>query len=216
LKIGWVDYGRKAQCEPDPAYPDGKDILMPENDGPNRVAVCRVDLPYPATGCGLWTVECEDCGMTIGITAAGRPDDPKSVEVPCMGEQKRKDRAADRAEDKISDMLRRAAFDIQEGVGAGQMGSAAIVAKLKEILDTGIRLGAGAKPGATGDYPRGKLADGDEGGLQIAIGLHPEGKTVVMDFGKDLSWIGLDRETALTVAQTLTSHAAMIDKGKPQ
>jgi hypothetical protein len=39
------------------------------------------------------------------------------------------------------------------------------------------------KVGATGNFPRGKLDESDEGGLTIEMGLTPDG-TFVMRFGK--------------------------------
>lgn len=82
FRVTWLDHGREPQCAPDPAFPAGKDLDM------TRVLVegwptCKVDLPYPAKRCGLYLVECNACGMTIGVTTAGRPDDPRSVRVGC-------------------------------------------------------------------------------------------------------------------------------------
>jgi hypothetical protein len=79
MKIKWISRYRKAQCKPDPAFPKGKDI-----DTGMRPA-CRVDLPYPAQCVGMHYVECEECGTNCLITAAGRPDDPKSLMLPCEG-----------------------------------------------------------------------------------------------------------------------------------
>lgn len=73
----------KARCPPDPRYPHGIAI-----DGaiPDRQS-CSVALPYPAPECGLWLVRCEQCGLSIAITAAGRPDDPVSVKISCKEEK---------------------------------------------------------------------------------------------------------------------------------
>lgn len=83
MKIEWIDRGREPQCPPDPAYPNGKDIDMCEGDFPT----CRVELPYPARRCGVYIIECEKCGVRVGVTTAGRPDDPRSVEIACVGTQ---------------------------------------------------------------------------------------------------------------------------------
>lgn len=69
----------KAQCAPDPAYPDG--VIADASGGNPRT--CTIDLPYPAPECGLWIVRCLECDFSLGITAAGRADDPKRVTVPC-------------------------------------------------------------------------------------------------------------------------------------
>jgi hypothetical protein len=31
----------------------------------------------------MWMVECDECPLTIGISAAGRADDPISVRIAC-------------------------------------------------------------------------------------------------------------------------------------
>lgn len=68
----------KARCPTDPDWPNGKDL-----DISNSEISCKVDLPYPAEECGTWIIRCSACGMSLGVTAAGRPDDPKSIKVPC-------------------------------------------------------------------------------------------------------------------------------------
>jgi hypothetical protein len=77
--IHWVDIGRKAQHPPDPRYPKGidLDVTKPGED------YCPVEVPYPAKGCGYFQIMCQACGSNIIITTAGRPDDPRSVKVPC-------------------------------------------------------------------------------------------------------------------------------------
>lgn len=42
-------------------------------------------------------------------------------------------------------------------------------------------------------YPDGKLNKDDEGGLKMAVYL--ENGRVVVDFGKELSWLGFDKVT---------------------
>jgi hypothetical protein len=69
----------KARCEPNPEFPNG--IVIPRTGADWH---CLVKLPYPAPECGHHRVECSECGMTMAITAAGRPDDPISVQVPCL------------------------------------------------------------------------------------------------------------------------------------
>lgn len=71
--------GRKAQCSPNPDYPNG--IAIDLSQGAEKA--CETDLGYPAPCIGTWKVECGLCGYTAIITAAGRVDDPVSVKVPC-------------------------------------------------------------------------------------------------------------------------------------
>ena len=75
----WIDGGREPQCPPNPEFPNGKDI-----DGSlGQKDTCTVSLPYPAKRCGVHIVMCRVCGLRIGVTAAGRPDDPRSIRMPC-------------------------------------------------------------------------------------------------------------------------------------
>lgn len=77
--ITWHDAGRESQRPPNPAYPDGIDI-----DGSRGFsAACKVALPYPARRCGHYAVECMLCGIRMTLTTAGRPDDPRSLVLPC-------------------------------------------------------------------------------------------------------------------------------------
>jgi len=79
--IDFVPSGRgKAQCPPDPNYPNGIAFDLTKS---LKAASCLIELPYPAPECGLWRVECEECSMSLAVTAAGRPDDPISVKISC-------------------------------------------------------------------------------------------------------------------------------------
>jgi hypothetical protein len=78
--IKFVPSGRgKAQCPPDERYPNG--VVLDASNG--RLA-CRVDLPYPAPECGIFPLRRTARGATAAITAAGRPDDPISIKLPCQ------------------------------------------------------------------------------------------------------------------------------------
>ena len=68
----------KAQCPPNPNFPKGTPV-----DCSDGGIACTKDLPYPAPECGVWIVRCKACGMSVGVTAAGRPDDPTKVTMPC-------------------------------------------------------------------------------------------------------------------------------------
>lgn len=54
-------------------------------------------------------------------------------------------------------------------------------------------------------FPRGKLSADDEGELKIAITTRD--KTLIIDFGKPCAWIGLDKHTALALADTIKKRA---------
>lgn len=64
------------------------------------------------------------------------------------------------------------------------------------------------KPGKTGDFPRGKLNQYDEGGLNIEIGV--KDKTIMVEFGTSVKWIGLDKKTALAMGNSLIEKANSI------
>lgn len=67
------------QCPSNPDYPEGIDV----QSAALGVRSCKVDLPYPAPERLVWMVTCKRCGYRSAITAAGRPDDPRSVTLPC-------------------------------------------------------------------------------------------------------------------------------------
>ena len=59
--------------------------------------------------------------------------------------------------------------------------------------------------GPTGDFPAGKMAPHDEGGLMFGI-TNFNGR-VVVDFGKPIRSLGLTRPDALQLAETLIERA---------
>jgi len=61
------------------------------------------------------------------------------------------------------------------------------------------------EPGPTGKFPEGKLTPGDEGELNIGITTY--NGNVIINFGKQISWIGLPPETAVKVAQAIIDKA---------
>lgn len=64
-------------------------------------------------------------------------------------------------------------------------------------------------------FPRGKLNADDEGALTMAIAV--KDKTVVVDFGKPVTWLGLDADTARKLGRKLIKHADTIaPKGFPK
>ena len=63
------------------------------------------------------------------------------------------------------------------------------------------------KPGATGEFPQGKISDDDEGALNVSIHADMATRTVVLQFGKPISWLGLDKATTLRLADLLISRA---------
>ena len=80
MKITWYDGNREPQCDPNPAYPLGMDIDCSKG----AAATCKASLPYPAKRCGMYSIVCETCGFSAVVTTAGRPDDPRSITMPCQ------------------------------------------------------------------------------------------------------------------------------------
>lgn len=87
--VKFLSHNRKAKCAPNPKYPRGMDVDL----AGDAKLVCLAELPCPAECCGIWIVECETCGLRVGITAAGRPDDPRTAKLPCKRSPQDKDGA---------------------------------------------------------------------------------------------------------------------------
>lgn len=89
----WVDGGREPTQPPDPAYPDGIDVVI--QGGPkDSMRICSTTIPYPTghANIGTWVVTCRTCGFRVTLTAASRPDDPRSLSFPCQKHKMKKGR----------------------------------------------------------------------------------------------------------------------------
>ena len=62
------------------------------------------------------------------------------------------------------------------------------------------------KLGATGEYPNGALGPHDEGAINIGV-THDSKGTVILNFGKEVSWIGMPPEQAIQFASLIMRHA---------
>jgi hypothetical protein len=71
--VEWIDRGREPQVAPNPDYPNGKPLRLTDIVKA-KVKHCKVDLPYPAKRCGVYVVKCKQCGLSVGVTTAGRPE----------------------------------------------------------------------------------------------------------------------------------------------
>ena len=81
--IKWTDHQRAPKIQSNPLYPQGVDVDI--SDG--AFITCTINLPYPAKRCGLYTVSCKVCEMSIALTTAGRRDDPRSVTIQCYAQK---------------------------------------------------------------------------------------------------------------------------------
>ena len=84
IDVVFLDSGREPQCKPDPKYPDGMAINLAIG---KPGAKCTRNLPYPAPRCGSYIITCTICKFKAAITVAGRPDDPRTVTLPCQAVQ---------------------------------------------------------------------------------------------------------------------------------
>lgn len=55
------------------------------------------------------------------------------------------------------------------------------------------------------NYPRGKPNADDEGALAIAV--FEQDKTIIIDFGKQITWVGMDKQTALNLSKAISEKA---------
>lgn len=78
-RVKWHDAGREPKCPPNPRYPLGIDCDV----SGGAAATCTVQIPYPAPRCGQYSIYCTTCKSFTLVTAAGRPDDPRSVKLAC-------------------------------------------------------------------------------------------------------------------------------------
>jgi hypothetical protein len=79
--VHFIDSGRSPQCKADPKFPEGKDVVLAEDDAAGK---CCRNVPYPAPRCGMYLVECEVCEFSALVHVDGRPDDPRTVTMPCQ------------------------------------------------------------------------------------------------------------------------------------
>jgi len=59
--------------------------------------------------------------------------------------------------------------------------------------------------GPTGKFPMGRISEEDEG--EIKIGVTIQKSTVILGFGKQISWVGFTHSQARELAASLIEHA---------
>lgn len=67
------------------------------------------------------------------------------------------------------------------------------------------------KLGATGRFPMGKLTAEDEGEIKFALAADPKTKTIILDFGKPVAWLGLPREDARKMANLILERVKELE-----
>jgi len=58
--------------------------------------------------------------------------------------------------------------------------------------------------GATGTFPKGKMNEYDEGGINVAIAKDNEGR-IIVDFGTPVKWLAMNIDEALKFASALVA-----------
>jgi len=61
--------------------------------------------------------------------------------------------------------------------------------------------------GATGNFPRGKIDRLDEGEIKFAVAADHKTKTVLLNFGKPIVWVGMTADQAIDVSNSLRDKA---------
>lgn len=64
--------------------------------------------------------------------------------------------------------------------------------------------------GKTGRFPKGKIAEDDEGELSLAVGT--KNGVVIIDFGTPVKWFGLPPKKARELAIVLMKHADSLEE----
>jgi hypothetical protein len=61
--------------------------------------------------------------------------------------------------------------------------------------------------GATGRFPLGKLTEADEGEIAFGVAADKAHGKVIINFGTPTAWVGMDREQAIALADSLRQKA---------
>lgn len=69
------------------------------------------------------------------------------------------------------------------------------------------------KLGALGSYSQGKLDARDKGDLALAITADRQRKIVRIDFGTEVSWLGMEAHQARMFGETLLKAAKALEDG---
>lgn len=67
--------------------------------------------------------------------------------------------------------------------------------------------------GPTGKFPQGKINENDQGELAFAVTHDREKNLVIINFCKDVSWLGLDPNTCEGFIQILQKHLKELKPG---
>jgi hypothetical protein len=65
-----------------------------------------------------------------------------------------------------------------------------------------------SKFGPTGEYPLGSLGPDDKGALQVGV-AHDSKGNVIINFGTEVSWLGMTSSQAVQFALNILRHAGV-------
>ena len=63
------------------------------------------------------------------------------------------------------------------------------------------------KLGPTNQFPRGRLNPNDDGEIRMAIFPDEKSRVIIVEFGIELSWIGMPPQQAREMGESLIKHA---------
>ena len=69
------------------------------------------------------------------------------------------------------------------------------------------------KLGPLGTYSQGKADKHDKGDLRLAVSVDPLHRIIRMDFGTELTWIGLGTQEARAIANALLNAVEKLQRG---
>lgn len=82
-------------------------------------------------------------------------------------------------------------------------------ARISDAMKRLFEQGAGT---AKREYPDGRMGAHDEGALAFAVGIDERHGTVVLNFNKPVSWMGMGPEDAVRLAALLIEKARAVSK----
>lgn len=82
-------------------------------------------------------------------------------------------------------------------------------ARISDVLKRLVEQGEGTAKRA---YPKGRMGGDDEGELAFAVGVDEKHGTVVLNFNKPVSWMGMYPQDAMKLAALLIEKARAMSK----
>ena len=67
------------------------------------------------------------------------------------------------------------------------------------------------QPGPTGEFPNGRLNNYDDGELAIGVTADKENNVLIIDFNKEIGWLGLKPEEAYDLSRLLFQKAKELE-----